>query len=278
MKKRVSFFGCMDLFSKPFYDHLCRLPSLHLVGPGEPAHLAVVASWGRILPSSLLQSYPGGVLNMHPSLLPKYRGAAPAEWQILCKEKTSGITAIRMVAKMDAGPILEQESFALSESDTRDDLLKKSSSLGLGMLERLVLADSLPCGVAQRDADVSFAPKVSRVQSAIQWSQWTREDFSRHWRALSQRFEGLETQMSTLRGAKKLKIVSIAGFEDSTTTITTTTEGLVQMMKKENLLRARLKDGWVMISSVSVAGGKGAMDASQFAMGYMKENKEFRFL
>lgn len=87
--RRISFFGSLDEhFSRPFFDCLKEMKNVEIVD--EKADLAVVASYGKLFQASFIQSFPLGMINVHPSLLPKYRGAAPAEWQILNRETLGG--------------------------------------------------------------------------------------------------------------------------------------------------------------------------------------------
>jgi methionyl-tRNA formyltransferase len=157
---RCSFLGCGDVFSKPFHDALSQWNIL--ASPGEIADVGVVASHGRILRSSDLSKYKRGVVNMHPSLLPLYRGAAPAEWQILRGERISGVTAILTTTRVDAGPILAQESFPLAGDATRDDLLVQAAGLGVVMLRKILdhWDEAVARAVPQNTSNATTAPKV----------------------------------------------------------------------------------------------------------------------
>lgn len=96
--------------------------------------LAVVASYGRIIPNEVLEVFPKGMINMHPSLLPKYRGACPVQNAILDGESKTGVTLILMDEKMDHGPIIAQEELDIDESETFESLLKKGFQKGAEML------------------------------------------------------------------------------------------------------------------------------------------------
>ena len=80
--------------------------------------LIVVVAFGRILPSTILDLAPYGCVNVHYSLLPKYRGAAPAAWTIINGEEKSGVTTMKLVQKMDAGPIYLQQEIAVAPDET----------------------------------------------------------------------------------------------------------------------------------------------------------------
>lgn len=104
--------------------------------------LFIVASYGKIIPKNILNIPKFGAINIHPSLLPKYRGASPIQTTILNGDKTTGITLIKMDEKMDHGPIIFQEKFALSDQDTFQSLSNKmfqrSSEFLSGVLDDFV--------------------------------------------------------------------------------------------------------------------------------------------
>ena len=84
--------------------------------------LIVVASYGRILPRRVLDLAPKGVLNLHPSLLPRHRGASPIPWAILSGDELTGVSVMEMVAKMDAGPVVAQREVRVLPDDTTESL------------------------------------------------------------------------------------------------------------------------------------------------------------
>src|SRR5207249_7344088 len=98
--------------------------------------LIVVAAYGKILPPSLLALPRHGCLNVHASLLPKYRGAAPIQWAILEDEKETGITIMRMDAGLDTGVMLASVSTAISEQDNAETLHNRLAQLGARLLVR----------------------------------------------------------------------------------------------------------------------------------------------
>ncbi len=102
------------------------------------ADLGVVASFGRIIPKEVLDLFPKGMLNIHPSLLPKYRGACPIQNAILDGIKESGVTIIKMDKKMDHGLILSQQMIEISDSDSLENMLIKSFKLGSEMLVNIL--------------------------------------------------------------------------------------------------------------------------------------------
>lgn len=102
------------------------------------ADLAIVVSYGKILPEALIQSFPLGVLNIHYSLLPRYRGAAPIEAALLNGDKETGVTIQRMVRKLDAGDVVAVEKINIEPADTTPELKQKLIKLGAELLVKIL--------------------------------------------------------------------------------------------------------------------------------------------
>src|SRR5207249_8248903 len=96
--------------------------------------IIVVVAFGRILPATILELAPHGCLNVHYSLLPKYRGAAPAAWTIINGETEGGVTTMKLVEKMDAGAIYLQEAIRLAADETSGSLQAKLTPIGTRLL------------------------------------------------------------------------------------------------------------------------------------------------
>ena len=135
--------------------------------------LIVVAAYGRILPSDILDYPAYGCINVHSSLLPKYRGAAPINWAILNGEKTTGVTIMHMAPELDAGDMILQGETAIGPNETAPELFGRLAELGGKLLVKAV--DLLASGQAPRtpqDAAVStYAPMLSRELSPMDWSK-----------------------------------------------------------------------------------------------------------
>jgi methionyl-tRNA formyltransferase len=135
------------------------------------ADLAVVVAYGRILPPWFLKAPREGCVNVHFSLLPKYRGAAPVNWSIVRGETLTGVTTMRMDEGLDTGPILLQRATSIGERETATELMTRLSLLGAELLsETLKRLDEIE-PLAQRDEDATFAPVLSREDGLIDWSQ-----------------------------------------------------------------------------------------------------------
>jgi len=133
--------------------------------------LIVVVAYGRILPRQILELAPHGCLNVHYSLLPKYRGAAPVAWTIIDGEKQSGVTTMHLVEKMDAGPIFLQRAIPLAEDETGISLQAKLAPLGAELLVETIAG--LKAGKItpkdQNESGVSYAPLLKKDDGFIDW-------------------------------------------------------------------------------------------------------------
>lgn len=135
--------------------------------------IIVVVAYGRILPKSILELPPLGCLNVHYSLLPKYRGAAPAAWTIINGEAEAGVTTMKLVEKMDAGPIYLQEAVALASDETAGSLQAKLTPVGTKLLVE-TLRQLKGGALRPREQDESaatFAPILKKEDGLINWSQ-----------------------------------------------------------------------------------------------------------
>ncbi len=134
------------------------------------AEVAVVVAYGRILPETFLQAFPEGAINVHFSLLPKYRGAAPVNWAMVRGETKTGVTTMRMDAGLDTGDILLQRETEIGETETAVELLPKLALLGADLLsETLAMIDELTAQKQNNDS-ATFAPILKKEDGLIDWS------------------------------------------------------------------------------------------------------------
>jgi len=134
------------------------------------ADAAVVVAYGKILPSEFLNAYKRGCINVHFSLLPKYRGAAPVNWAIVNGEAQTGVTTMRIVEELDAGPILLQSVAPIREDETAPELLMRLAEMGAEVLsETLRNLDAIEPR-PQCNEDATFAPILKREDGLIDWS------------------------------------------------------------------------------------------------------------
>jgi len=134
------------------------------------ADIAVVVAYGRILPDEFLRAPRRGCINVHFSLLPLYRGAAPANWAIVNGETETGVTTMFIEPTLDTGPILLQRKTEIGETETAPELMQRLSEIGAGLLgETLAQLDYLTPR-PQRDQDATFAPVLKKEDGLIDWS------------------------------------------------------------------------------------------------------------
>lgn len=135
--------------------------------------LIVTAAFGQILPPELLRLPSHGAINVHASLLPKYRGGAPVQRAIMNGEKETGVTIMYMAEKLDSGDILSQVKLAIEETDDTGSLMKKLSEAGADLLIATLekLKEGKLKSKPQREEEATYAPLIRREDEAIQWDK-----------------------------------------------------------------------------------------------------------
>jgi len=139
------------------------------------ADVAVVVAFGQILPRAVLDAPRRGSINVHGSLLPRYRGAAPIQWAIMRGETVTGITTFQMDEGMDTGAMLRSASLAIGPEETAGELAARLSVLGSEVLvSTLDELDGLT-PKPQRHEDATLAPRLKRTDGHLDWSRPARE-------------------------------------------------------------------------------------------------------
>lgn len=134
------------------------------------ADIAVVVAYGRILPKEFLEAPRQGCINVHFSLLPLYRGAAPANWAIVNGDAKTGVTTMFIEEELDAGPLLLQRETPISDGETSPELMLRLASIGAELLsETLTKLDEITPR-AQQVQDATFAPILKRPDGLIDWT------------------------------------------------------------------------------------------------------------
>ncbi len=159
-----------------------------LKGPEEQArfaaldtHLAVVAAYGLILPKPVLEAPKAGCINVHASLLPRWRGAAPIQRAILAGDEVTGVTIMRMAEGLDTGPMLLKRETEV-DSKTAGELTDELASLGAQALVEWLDNPAPP--VPQPDEGVTYASKIDKAEARIDWSR-TASEIERQVRAFA---------------------------------------------------------------------------------------------
>jgi methionyl-tRNA formyltransferase len=154
-----------------FQPEKLRDPATHEPIRAAGADLMVVAAYGLILPQAVLDIPPRGCLNIHGSLLPRWRGAAPIHRAIEAGDAATGITIMQMEAGLDTGPMLLAESLVIGAHETTGELHDRLASLGARMIvDALARLDQLT-PVTQPEAGVTYASKIDKAEAQLDWTQ-----------------------------------------------------------------------------------------------------------
>jgi methionyl-tRNA formyltransferase len=137
------------------------------------ADLAVVAAYGKIIAESVIAIPRLGMINVHASLLPKYRGAAPIQRAVLAGERETGVTIMRIVKALDAGAMFDTVVVPIGPDDTSEDVERALASRGGALLVDVVdrMAEGAAHEEPQDDAAATYAPKIVREEGPIDWSR-----------------------------------------------------------------------------------------------------------
>jgi methionyl-tRNA formyltransferase len=137
------------------------------------AEIGVVAAYGKILPEWLLAALPRGLINVHASLLPRYRGASPIHRAVIAGDRETGVTIMRVVKALDAGPILAATAVPIGPDDTTSEVESRLAVRGAALLVETL--DALETGTAvetpQDDGLATYAPKLTKSEGAVDWTR-----------------------------------------------------------------------------------------------------------
>jgi methionyl-tRNA formyltransferase len=154
-----------------------RKPELLAALQGAAPDVCVVVAYGKILPTPVLEVAPHGCLNIHGSLLPKYRGAAPIQWAVIRGETQTGVTIMQLDEGMDTGPMLLERAVSIGPSDTAGTLHDALAPVGAQLL--LEALTGLEAGTlearAQDDAAASYAPMLKKDDGIVHWERTATE-------------------------------------------------------------------------------------------------------
>jgi methionyl-tRNA formyltransferase len=171
-------------------DVIGRLRSLE-------ARVGLVIAFGQKLGPELLGIMPGGCINLHASLLPKYRGAAPINWAVVRGDEKTGCTVFRITERMDAGPILVSRWTEIKPEETAGELHDRLAGIGVDAMKaavELFEGDDVPAGTPQDEREATPAPKLSKTDGVVDFDR-PASDVAHHicgmtpWPGASARFE-----------------------------------------------------------------------------------------
>ncbi|WP_218656974.1 methionyl-tRNA formyltransferase [Enterococcus hirae] len=218
----------------------------------------ITAAFGQFLPEKLLQAPVHGAINVHASLLPKYRGGAPVHYSIINGEKETGVTIMEMIKKMDAGGIYAQESLPITKQDDVGTMFEKLSALGKQLLLK-TLPDILNGNLSPRPQDeskVTFSPNITREQEAIDWNK-TAEEIDNQVRGMRPWPIAFTTYEQT-----RWKLLNVEALAEKTTA----ESGTIIKKDKKNLWIACGKQTVLAIKELQPA-GKGKQAINEFLNG-----------
>ena len=222
------------------------------------ADIIVTAAFGQFLPEALLKAPKKGAINVHASLLPKYRGGAPVHFAIMAGEKETGVTIMEMIKKMDAGGIYAQKSLPITKKDDVGIMFDKLSLLGrdllLETLPKILSGELQP--VPQEEQLATFSPNITREQEVIDWQQ-TAEMIDCQVRGM----RPWPIAYTTYQG-DRWKILAVTPLEETTTHAPGT---IIERDKKT--LKIACGDGTVLSIETLQPAGKGLLGIDEFLNG-----------
>lgn len=223
--------------------------------------LLIVAAYGRILPAQLLTLAPHGCINVHGSLLPRHRGAAPIQWAVIKGDEEVGVTIMQMDVGMDTGAILLKRSIIPAPDETAGSLFSKIATLGSeALMDTLeMLGSGCLTPAKQDDSLATDAPMLSKMDGLVDWSK-SAEDIDRLIRGL----DPWPTAFCTVNGRKlqlyKPEVVFFSNNHPPGTLLRADREGLLVSTSKGCLLIKQVKPE-----------GKKRMSVESFLNGYQLE-------
>lgn len=214
------------------------------------ADVMIVAAYGLLLPQLALDTPKFGCINIHASLLPRWRGAAPIERAIIAGDKISGITIMQMAIGLDTGDMLFKSSCDIAADDTGDSLRSKMTALGIPLLFKTLSAIDADALVPeqQNESDSNYAVKIDKKEALIDWHQ-SAEQIDRKIRAFTSAM-GCHTFLNDQR-IRIIKAAPIASDKDNTA-------GTVIAINKKTIV-VQCNNSCLEISMVQMPGAK-AMD------------------
>ncbi len=227
------------------------------LGALEP-HLIVVVAYGQLLPPALLAIPGRGCVNVHASLLPKYRGAAPINWALIRGEVVTGVTIMLMEETLDTGPILLQASVAIDPHDNAQTLHDRLATLGADTLVEALegLESGRLAPIPQDHRQATYAPKLRKEDGMLQWDRRAVE--------LANLIRGVTPWPGayTTHAGIPLKISRARAVPSPATT----RAGVVARVDREGAW-VETGDGYLLVEQVQ-APGRRAMDVAAYARGH----------
>jgi methionyl-tRNA formyltransferase len=232
--------------------------SVNAILAHEPDAL-VVAAYGQIIPAALLDGPRFGGVNVHGSLLPRWRGAAPVAAAILAGDTTTGVSIMRMDVGLDTGPVYATRQIDIAPSDTTPMLSDRLAEHGAGLLLEVLegLATGTAVATPQDDSKATHAPRLTREDGAIEWAAVTAVELDRRVRAL-QPWPGVTARL----GGQSVRLIA-GGVADAATGAATPGRVVATVDEKVDVATAA---GVYRVAFVQPPGGR-PMSAAAYLRG-----------
>jgi len=243
-------------------ETLKTIPTVQTISNLKPEVLVVVA-YGLLLPRNILDIPKHGAVNLHPSLLPKYRGAAPINHALLHGDKVTGITSILMNSRMDAGDIILQEKLPVNEDENAGQLEQRASKLGADLILRSLEDLKMRRSEFRKQDEslVTFAPKLTSKDGHIDWRRKSLE--------IQNQVRGLTPKPGafTMFKEKRLEILETSANTEYRSLNIESHPGQVVDVDKSKGPVIRTGDGALVLLKVKPQGKK-EMSGQEFLRGY----------
>ena len=245
----IPVFQPSELKSKASYESLAAINF----------NVMIVAAYGLIIPQAILDLPSFGCFNIHASLLPRWRGAAPIHRAILMGDEVTGVTIMRVVQKLDAGDMIKKTEIQISEKDTTEQLTKTLAASGAHLMtevmDELMSKGSLQSS-AQDEASVTYAEKVTKEESTINW-QDSSLVIARKIRA----FNSFPVAQAEYREV-------VCKIWDAEISIETSQEAKIgQIIKLDEFIHVKCGEGVLSIKELQMPGGK-RLQSKEFILGH----------
>ena len=239
----------LELKSKESYEALAAIDF----------NVMIVAAYGLIIPQAILDLASMGCFNIHASLLPRWRGAAPIHRAILMGDKTTGVTIMRVVQKLDAGDMIKKIEIQISEKDTTEELTKTLAKLGAQLMtevmEELSVKGELK-STPQDETYVTYAEKVTKEESKINWHDSSKV-IARKIRAFNP-FPVAQTEYREV----------VCKIWDAEITLDSNQDAKVgQLIKLDEFIHVKCGEGVLVIKELQMPGGK-RLKSKEFILGH----------
>ncbi|KAI4495202.1 hypothetical protein M0804_001403 [Polistes exclamans] len=237
-------------------------------------HIGVVVSFGHLIPKHIINSFPLGMLNVHGSLLPKWRGASPITYALKNGDTHTGVTIMNILpTKFDIGEIIAQEQTSIHPDETLPELRSKLAKIGANLLIETIkkLPSVLSNGRPQNEKEATYAPKLTPKISLIKWDEMSSIDIYNLQRALMELYP-----LTTKFHDKTIKLLDIRKIDKPSrlTNLESNIPGVATFDKVNKILIVKCKnDSWISVAKLGIPGHR-LMSANDFNNGFILGQKQ----